>query len=299
MSASFEAQLHNLSLSGAGLVGPAGAAEKGEAITLMLEHGEGLMSFAVSATVIRIAPAEGDQVVYGVHFDALPPDTRGELVMMLRMIAAGRGSQRRSAPRVASRLSVTCTSSKSFRAVLNDLSRGGFSVRSKRAMTIGEQLQAKFGVEGLPGLLDLQGPIVNVVPLKDGTFRVGVQFDPLPDATAQRVMSLIELLLGLEPRNAVIIEDEVEESAAVGPIDYELTAGQAPLLPAHATDGSSYELPDDIDAAVVPVTAAPGHQYELPGEPEFEAPQEQAAVTPAPFEDEEPIDGEPLDDDEV
>ena len=106
MSTSFEAQLHNLSMSGAGLVGPPGAAEKGEAVTLMLEHNEGVVSFAVSATVVRIAPAEGEQVVYGVHFDALPPDTRGELVMMLRMIAAGRGSKRRAAPRVGSRLTV-------------------------------------------------------------------------------------------------------------------------------------------------------------------------------------------------
>ncbi len=273
MSTSFEAQLHNLSMSGAGLVGPPGAAEKGEAVTLMLEHNEGVVSFAVSATVVRIAPAEGEQAVYGVHFDALPPDTRGELVMMLRMIAAGRGSKRRAAPRVGSRLTVTCNSSHSFRAVLNDLSRGGFSVRSKRAMTIGEQLRAKFGVAGLPGLLDLQGPVVNVVPLKDGTFRVGVQFEQLPKETLQRVMSLIEVLLGLEPRNAVIIDDERDETAP------------------------SAELPGS-PAAPAELSAAGGSLYELPDE----APQPSIASTPAPHDagkggddDEEPIDGEPLD----
>jgi hypothetical protein len=168
---------------------------------------EGLMSFALSAEVVRMVP-QGEQMLYGVHFEALPPDVRGELVMMLRMIAAGKGAKRRAAPRVASRIVVTCGSQDSFRAVLNDLSRGGFSVRCKREMKIGELLQAKFGVEGLPGLLDLQGPVMNVTPLPDGHFRVGVKFDALPEATLSRVMHLLDVLLGLAPRNGVIIEDD-------------------------------------------------------------------------------------------
>ncbi len=204
---SFEAQVMNLSLSGAALVGPPGAAEKGESVTLLLEQPESMMSFALSAEVVRIAP-QGDQVVYGVHFEALPPDVRGELVMMLRMIAAGRGSKRREAPRVASRVVVTCATQDSFRAVLNDLSRGGFSVRCKRALKLGELLQAKFGVKGLPRLLDLQGPVVNVTELPDGHFRVGVKFDPLPEASLSRVMNLLEVLMGLGPRQGVIVEDD-------------------------------------------------------------------------------------------
>ena len=204
-STSFEAEVLNLSLSGAGLLGPPGAAEKGESVTLMLEHQEGMMSFALSANVVRMSP-QGEKVVYGVHFEALPPDVRGELVMMLRLIAAGRGAKRREAPRVASRVVVTCGTKDSFRAVLNDLSRGGFSVRCKRELTLGDLLQAKFGVEGLPGLLDLLGPVVNITALPDGFFRVGVKFEPLPETSLNRVMSLFEVLLGLGPR--LIVGDD-------------------------------------------------------------------------------------------
>lgn len=206
-STSFEAEVLNLSLSGAGLLGPPGAAEKGESVTMMLEHQEGLMSFALSANVVRMNP-QGEKMLYGVHFEALPPDVRGELVMLLRMISAGRGAKRREAPRVASRLVITCGTQDSFRAVLNDLSRGGFSVRSKRELKLGDLLHAKFGVEGLPGLLDLQGPVVNVTALPDGFFRVGVKFDPLPEASLNRVMSLLEVLLGLAPRQGMIVEDD-------------------------------------------------------------------------------------------
>jgi len=215
-STSFEAKVLNLSLSGAGLLGPPGAAERGESVTLMLEHQEGLMSFALSAAVVRIAP-QGELAVYGVHFEALPPDVRGELVMMLRMIAAGRGSERRAAPRVASRVVVTCGTQDSFRAVLNDLSRGGFSVRCKRELKPGDILQAKFGVEGLPALLDLQGPVVNITPLPDGFFRVGAKFDPLPEASLTRVMHLLEVLMGLAPRQGVIVEEDEDDDEDPAP----------------------------------------------------------------------------------
>lgn len=215
-STSFEALVQNLSLGGAALLGPVGAAEKGESVTLMLEHQEGLMSFALSATVVRIAP-QGDQTIYGVRFEAVPPDVRGELVMMLRMIASGRGSQRRAAPRVASRLMITCATQDSFRAVLTDLSRGGFSVRCNRELKLGEVLQAKFGIEGLPGLIDVQGPVMNVTPLADGSFRVGVRFDPLPEANLKRVMNLLEVLLGLGTRQGVIVEEDGDDDDDLAP----------------------------------------------------------------------------------
>jgi hypothetical protein len=35
-----------------------------------------------------------------------------------------------------------------------------------------------------------------------------VKFDALPEATLSRVMHLLDVLLGLAPRNGVIIEDD-------------------------------------------------------------------------------------------
>lgn len=209
-STTFDADVLNLSLSGAALLGPPGAAEKGEPITLMFEHQDGMVSFALSAEVVRLAPQD-DRVVYGVHFEQPPPDVRGELVMLLRLIAAGRGANRRQAPRVARRVAVKCGTHDSFRAVLNDLSRGGFSVSCKRELKVGEILLARFGVEGLPDLVEVQGPVVNVIPQADGTFRVGAQFSPLPESHVRRIEHLIELLLGLGPRQGIIVEEDDDD----------------------------------------------------------------------------------------
>jgi c-di-GMP-binding flagellar brake protein YcgR len=207
---SFDAQVANLSLSGAALLGPAAAAERGESVTLMFEHQDGVVSFAVTAEVVRVVD-QGEFTLYGVHFENIPPEVRGELVMLLRLIAAGRGADKRAAPRVARRVVVTCGTHESFRAVLNDLSRGGFSVNCTKELQVGEQLHARFGVSGLPDLIEVQGPVVNITPLGDGRFRLGAKFDPLPQASIARIESLIEVLLGLGPRNAVIVTDDEDD----------------------------------------------------------------------------------------
>lgn len=193
----FDANVVNLSLGGAGLLGPHGVAKRGDSVTLMLDRPTEMISLALTATVVRTA-IQGEQTMYGLHFEPLPPDIRGQLVMLLRLIAAGKGTGRRAAPRVARRLVITCHSHDSFRAVLNDLSRGGFSVRSTRSMPVGERLQAKFGVDGLPNLLELEGPVVNSVSTGDGYFRLGVQFEGLTEERLKRIGQLVEVLLDVQ-----------------------------------------------------------------------------------------------------
>jgi hypothetical protein len=102
-STSFTAEVLNLSLTGAALLGPVGVAKRGDLVTLMIDHQEAMVSIALSAEVVRTA-TQGEAVVYGVHFEALPPDARSELVMLLRLIAAGRGANRRQSPRVSRRV---------------------------------------------------------------------------------------------------------------------------------------------------------------------------------------------------
>src|SRR4051812_17871743 len=69
----FEAEIANLSKSGAAVLGPAGAAQIGETVTLMLERAEGEITVAVPAKVVRIE-ARDELTLYGVHFEPLPPE---------------------------------------------------------------------------------------------------------------------------------------------------------------------------------------------------------------------------------
>lgn len=197
LSSSFEAEVVNLSLGGAGLKANSGSAVVGDSLTVMLESVDGMVSLALSGSVVHVGAESGGQTVYGVHFEAPPPDIHSQLVLLLRLVAAGRGSGRRETPRVARRLVVTCGSHDSFRAVLHDLSRGGFSVTTSKPVTVGARLEAQFGVRAFPSLIAVGGPVLNVTELPDGQFRVGVKFEGLPQETFATVSTLIEVLLGI------------------------------------------------------------------------------------------------------
>jgi c-di-GMP-binding flagellar brake protein YcgR len=200
----FEALVANLSKGGAGIIGPHGAAAVDDTITLMLERAEGLVTLSLSGRVVRV-DGKGERALYGVQFDALPPDDERQLALLLQLLAAGRGSGRREHPRVAARIEVACRSEDIFRGFLNDLSKGGMSVKTLRDVPIGEQLVVSFGVSGLKDLVELSGEVVTSQKLPHG-FRLGVRFEPIGDDTREQVSRVLDVLLGLVP-TAEIVDD--------------------------------------------------------------------------------------------
>jgi hypothetical protein len=204
----FEAAVANLSRSGAGIIGPDGAAKVGETVTLMLERAEGLVTLAVPGKVVRIEH-RGERCLYGVHFEPLPPDDEAQLVMLLQLISGGKGQGRRAHPRVAARIEVNCRSEGIFRGFLNDLSKGGLSVKTLRDVPIGRPLVVSFGVPGVKGLFEINGEVVSSQKLEHG-FRLGVHFTPLAGDDRDQVGRLLDLLLGLRLPEAEILEEDDE-----------------------------------------------------------------------------------------
>jgi c-di-GMP-binding flagellar brake protein YcgR len=194
----FTARVANLSRGGAGLLGPEGKAELGTQLLILLERKEGDFALALQARVVRIEP-QPTGVQYGVHFEDMPPDSDAELLRLLAALAAGPGQGRRSSPRVATRVRVSCSSRQAFEATLNDLSRGGLSVVSDFAVEVGETLGVDFSVGDGAVITAVSGAAVGVNQLEDGRCRVSVQFEPPTAEDKARVLLLLELMLALGP----------------------------------------------------------------------------------------------------
>lgn len=191
----FEAKVVNVSKSGVAVMAEVGLLKAGEVASVMLDR-EGA-SLAVSGEVVRIVEA-GDETVYGIHFEALPPDAEEQLLGLLKSLAGGKGGGRREHPRVATRIKVQCKSREKFDAWLNDLSKGGFSIRCPGPVEEGSTVAVEFGVAGHPGLIAIDGTVKHVEELPGKVHIAGLSFTP-PSAEQQRkVHDLLDLLLGLD-----------------------------------------------------------------------------------------------------
>jgi c-di-GMP-binding flagellar brake protein YcgR len=195
----FDAKVVNVSRGGMALLAAAGLVKEGETISVMLEQEEGAISLAVSGTVVRIVGA-GDDTVYGVRFEALPPDSEEQLLALLKLLVNRPGQGRRQHPRVGARISVRCKSRERFDALLHDLSRGGFSVRCPAPVEKGSTLSVEFGVEQHAELIVIEGKVVHIETLPDGKHLAGLSFTPPSPEQRAKVHQLLDLLLGLGER---------------------------------------------------------------------------------------------------
>jgi c-di-GMP-binding flagellar brake protein YcgR len=204
-AATFGAKVVNLSRGGVALMTGPDAVKLGETVSVLLERGagpvpggiDGPVSLAFAGKVVRIFGA-GDETMVGVHFEALPPDSETELVKLLKLLASGKGSGRREHPRVSARIAVRCKSVESFSALLNDLSRGGLSIRCPSTVEAGGTLRVEFGVAGKEQLISVEGEVTHVQTMPDGKRLAGVSFAPPSDAQRAQVQQLLELLLGID-----------------------------------------------------------------------------------------------------
>lgn len=192
----FDAKVVNLSRSGVAVMAASGLTQVGESVAVMLDQLEGGLSLGLSGAVARIV-GSGEDTVYGIHFEALPPDTEQELVWLLRMLAGGKGGGRRAHPRVSARISVKCKSKERFEALLNDLSRGGFSIRCPAKVEKGATLEVEFGVAEHSDLLTIEGLVTHVEATADGKRIAGLSFTPPSLEQREKVQQLLVLLLGL------------------------------------------------------------------------------------------------------
>ncbi len=206
----FEAKVLNISRGGAGLMAKARSIKLGDQVSVLLERVEGEFTLSLSGTVVR-AKSQGEEWFIGLRFDALPPDAETDLLRLLKALAQGRGAGRREHPRVQARVAVRCRSRESFVATLNDLSRGGLSVSCPRPVELGSELTVQFGFESHDDLISVSGPVLHVDLKEDGRFLVGMRFVPPPNERKERVEHLIGVLLGLAPRQAMVLDGDDDD----------------------------------------------------------------------------------------
>lgn len=190
-----EAVVANLSKGGAALIAPLSAASEGEFVTVLVERSEGLVSLALTGTVVR-KEAHEHRGRYALEFEPLPPGEEAELGLLLQLLLDGAGVGRRAHPRVAARFEVTCRTESIFRGWVNDLSKGGLGLKSVKAVPVGSALTVAFGLKGLPGLVELACEVVSTQPLEE-RFRLGVRFAPLSATEQAQVNRTLDLLLDI------------------------------------------------------------------------------------------------------
>lgn len=191
----FDAKVVNVSKSGIAVMAPAGQLTQGETASVMLERSD--LALAVSGEVVRIVEA-GDETVYGIHFEALPPDSEEQILALLKSLAAGKGGGRRAHPRVATRIKVQCKSREKFDAWLNDLSKGGFSIRCPGPVEEGATVTVEFGIADHPGLITIDGIVKHVEELPGKVHIAGLSFTPPTPEQQRKVHDLLDLLIGLD-----------------------------------------------------------------------------------------------------
>ena len=136
----------------------------------------------------------------------MPPDVAEQLARLLKSLVREKGTGRRESPRVAARLKVKCKSRQAFVAQLNDLSRGGISVRSTKDVEPGSTLTVQVGVDAHPSLLTLNGKVLRTTP-DAGEWMVSVQFDPPTAEDRAQVLLLLDVLLGLGSKPTPGLDD--------------------------------------------------------------------------------------------
>lgn len=202
----FDGVVANLSRGGALIIASRSAAEVNETVTLMLEREEGLVSLSLTGTVVRKDEAD-ERARYGVEFEPLPPGDDAQLTMLLQLLINGRGQGRRAHPRVAARVEVVCRTETLFRGWVNNLSKGGLSLKSVKDVAVGQPIEVSFGVRGLNRLVEIAAEVVSNHPMADG-FQLGLQFAPLSAAEQAQVNRTLDLLLDIALPDAQLVEDD-------------------------------------------------------------------------------------------
>lgn len=202
----FEGVVANLSRGGALIMANRTAAVVGDTVTLMLEREEGLVSLSLPGTIVRKDEDE-ERARYGVEFEPLPPGDESQLTMLLQLLINGRGQGRRAHPRIAARIEVVCRTESLFRGWVNNLSRGGLSLRCARDVPVGDPIEVSFGVRGLNRLVEVDAEVISNHAVEGG-FQLGLQFVPLSAEEQAQVNRTLDLLLEIAMPDAQIIADD-------------------------------------------------------------------------------------------
>lgn len=206
-SAVFDGVVANLSRGGALVIASRAAAAVGDTVMLMLEREEGLLTLSLPGTVARKDEDE-QHGRYGVEFEPLPPDEEAQLAVMLQLLVDGRGQGRRAHPRVAARFEVVCRTESHFRGWVNNLSKGGLSLKSAKDVAVGQPIEVSFGVRGLNRLVEITAEVVSNQSGAGG-FLLGLKFTPLTATEQAQVNRTLSLLLEIAlPEGEIIPEGE-------------------------------------------------------------------------------------------
>ena len=157
-----------------------GIARKGETLTVELSLPQVATSISVMAEVVRLTPGP-EWTRYGLRFVIVEPVQQEQLRAFVTSALEREGRGKRKHPRVSRRVDVVCRTADQFRAVMENISRGGLAIRCHTALVVDEVVIIDVSAQSAVGeTLELSAQVMHVRTLDAGEFHVGLKFQPLP-----------------------------------------------------------------------------------------------------------------------
>jgi c-di-GMP-binding flagellar brake protein YcgR len=200
----FAARVVDISRGGAAIIALPGLAQFHELLVLDIEPFAGdAERVTVAGEVVRTAPS-GELCRYGIRFSSMPPASAKALRRFISQALAGAGVGTREHTRVYRRIPVTCHSTDEFRAIIQNISRGGLGAVAEVPVVVGEPIVVEIQVQFRDKPLAIPGVVTYVRSLGQTHHQVGIKFAPMPDDKREKLQKALDeyiagLTLGTEP----------------------------------------------------------------------------------------------------
>lgn len=188
-----EGRIRNLSPGGALLFGPVGYADIDDTVALEFPSGDG-EPFTAVGEVLRVTQ-RGTYAEYGIQFVTFEAADREQLDRCIELVMAGKGVERRDAPRLYRRVEVRCRTADEFYATMSNIPRDGLGLECEVALKVGEKVTVELLVGPKDSPLEVSGIVRHVRPAAGGLHLMGLHFDPLSPGQRVRLDELIQSVL--------------------------------------------------------------------------------------------------------
>lgn len=196
-------RLRDLSKGGAGIYLERAAAELGEDVEIFLPYSNDL-EITVSAELLRVSDTEFGKL-HSLRFNVVEPALQDKLLQLIDLLLDHNDDTKREYPRVSKRLPVTYGALEEYKAILENISVGGFSMVVDKPLVLFEELEVSIPDPSGSELLVLSSRVIYQHSFKrDGQalYRVGLQFSDLTDTARNCLKELIREVVKMSHKDA-------------------------------------------------------------------------------------------------
>jgi len=190
--------LKDLSKGGAGLQLSEAIGDVGDTIELMMDLPGGI-EIAVMGEILRMQETE-EGIFCGLRFNLVEPSMQEKLITLIESLIQLSGSTTRRHPRIVRRIPVHYGSPTEFKAMLENISKGGLAMTISKPLTLYEEIEVSIPLPHGKETFIVKGKIVYQHPIeknKNKMYKVGLEFKKLSSAATMCLEEMIRHAIDL------------------------------------------------------------------------------------------------------